>query len=481
MDVDERLKKFGFKKPEEYVFGAFTTPQLFKTGYPAPADRYLIIIDSQKPNLEEVYYWLMNHAKYDFAYATVDKITDIFAASEHSTFFGVSQQRVGIQQDRITQYLATIGKFIKELFQMVRELRVIDEKLFYYRDSWEHPKENASEITLKGMWIDLVEGGGKNPASVYGMARELQYTVLPDLFFSAPPLKPGDVNRYVDALDFNLNLRNVLKRKLMTFIQWKEKTYEELKTRKTFMIKYLRQHFDIIRMYMDWVKPYLRYMKRLQSKEHMQGSADLVSSFEGSMMEVEILLRKKPENCKKVWACLLLNFQYRSMPSMAYQAEGYQRGPQHAGEVKITFRTYAWSDEEVQKYKELKDDEDLELIGTIDSSLKAAMEELGDDLKKYLGERGEIFKEDIKEEKLKEKRDTVLTPFIGIFGGLGELLGIEKKEKKTGEKKPRSAKEIRAEQDMISAEKKGAQGMVTGESYIIYKNFKKSHGMIAWR
>ena len=60
-------------------------------------------------------------------------------------------------------------------------------------------------------------------------------------------------------------------------------------------------------------------------------------------------------------------------------------------------------------------------------------------------------------------------------------MGIEKKEKKTGEEKPRSAKEIRAEQGMIAIEKKGAQGMVTAESYVIYKNFKKAHGMIAWR
>ena len=397
MDVNERLQKFGFKQPEEFEFGGFFTPQLFKTGYPKPIDAYLIIMDSQKPNIEEVYYWLMNHAKFDFAYATVDKITDVFAASEHSTFFGVAQQRLSIQQDKVTQYLATIGKFIKELFQMVRELRVIEERIFYYEDSWKHPKENASEITLKGMWIDLVEGGAKNPASVYGMARELQFTILPDLFFSAPPLKASQVNEYTEGLDFNLNVKNVLKRKLMTFIVWKDKTYEEIVRRQSFMIKYMRQHFDIIRMYMNWVKPYLRYIRKLQSKESMMDSPDIISSFEGSMMEIEILSRKRVEGCRKVWSVIMFTFQYRSMPSMAYQAEGYQRGPQHAGEVKITFRTYTWSDKEVKQYKELKDDEDLELIGTIDSSLQAAMEELGDDLKKYLGERGEQFKEDIKE------------------------------------------------------------------------------------
>ena len=170
--VIERLEKFGFKKPEQFKFGAFFDPTTFYTGNPAPFRTHHCIINSFKPNIEEVYYWLMNHAKYDFAYHTVDKITDIFAASEHSALFGVSQQRLGIQQDRVTQYMATIGKFIKELFQMVRELRVIDEKLEHYVKSWytrKAKKENAYEISLKGMWIDLVEGGAKNPASVYGM------------------------------------------------------------------------------------------------------------------------------------------------------------------------------------------------------------------------------------------------------------------------------------------------------------------------
>ncbi len=479
MDVNERLKKFGFRKPEEFEFGGFFTPQKFKTGYPSPIDTYLIILDSQKPNVEEVYYWLMNHAKYDFAYATVDKITDVFAASEHSSLFGVSQQRLSIQQDKVTQYLATIGKFIKELFQMVRELRIIEERIFYYEDSWKHPKENASEITLKGMWIDLVEGGAKNPASVYGMARELQFTVLPDLFFSAPPLKSTQVDEYVEGLDFNLNVKNVLKRKLKTFIVWKDKTYEEIQIRQKFMIKYMRQHFDIIRMYMNWVKPYLRYIRKLQSRETMLDSPDIISSFEGSMMEIEILSRKRVADCKKVWSVIMMTFQYRSMPSMAYQAEGYQRGPLHAGEVKVTFRTYTWTDKDIENYKKMREDEDLELIGTIDSSLKAAMEELGDDLKKYLGERGEMFREDIEKEKEKpkEKKETVLSPFIGIFKGLGEIFGVEGK----GEGKPRTTREMKKEQVLIDSERVRAGGELGFQTYVIYKNFKKAHSMMAWR
>ena len=474
METRERLKKFGFNNPEEFEVGSFFTPQMKTTGYPSPHNSHLLVIETQNPTIESYYHWLMNHARYDFAYVTIDKITDIFAASENSSLFGVSQQRLGIQQDRVSQYLATIGKFMKELFQMVRELRIIDERLVYYEDSWKHPKENASEITLKGLWIDQVEGGAKNPASIYGMSRELQFTTLPDLFFSAPPMKNNEVEDYVNSLDFNTSVKNVLKRKLKTFIVWKEKTYAELKTRKNFQIKYMRQHFDIIRMYMNWIKPYLRYVRKLQSKEEFLDSPEIVSSFEGSLAEIEILLRKKPEGNNKVWACLMMTFEYKSKPQMSYHAEGYQRGPMHSGEVKIYFRTYSWTSEEIENYKKMREEEDLDLIASIDASLKAAMDELGDDFKKYLAERGEIFKEDEPQKKGEEpKKENVLSPFVGIVKGFGELFGYKPGRKSTVGKPKK-------EED-LSGERAKAKGELIVQEYIIYKNFKKANGMIAWR
>ena len=78
---------------------------------------------------------------------------------------------------------------------MVRELRVIDERLAYYNEAEAESKKpmdkrgKSSEITLKGIFIDLVQGGGKSAASVYGMSRELEFITLPDIFFDAPPLK----------------------------------------------------------------------------------------------------------------------------------------------------------------------------------------------------------------------------------------------------------------------------------------------------
>ncbi|MCH7534482.1 MAG: hypothetical protein IH948_01815, partial [Bacteroidetes bacterium] len=182
------LKRFGFnvEEFEERPLGGYgpNVPFMY-TGFPQPIKRYKIIWEVHNLSLEEPYYWILNYLEQDLGYPEIIKTDDAFAAAENSAFFGVSQVRLGGQQDKISQFLATIGKMVKELFQIVRELRILDERLEYYRDAELQKKRpiaqrlKQSEITLKGIFIDLVQGGAKNPASVYGMARELEFTTLP--------------------------------------------------------------------------------------------------------------------------------------------------------------------------------------------------------------------------------------------------------------------------------------------------------------
>jgi|TARA_B100002003_G_C14150433_1_gene553271 hypothetical protein len=479
----ELLEKHGFKKQEEMEL---SLNQLAKTEYPKPVHRYRLTTESFQENLEEVYYWFHSFIR-DFGFSQIEKITDVFAASEHSAFFGVAQQRLGLQQDKVSQFLATIGKMVRELFQLVRELRVLDERLSYYEDSmdFESPSRENAEITLKGTYIDMAEGGAKNPGSVYGMSRELQFTTLPDLFFSTHPNTPEEIETLVNNLDFNRKVKEVLKRKLRSFLAWKTHTAKELKTRRKFTLQYFRQHTDIIKMYMAWVKPYLRNIKRIQSEtmeKSKESTSDIISAFEGSLVEVEFLAKYLPEKNKDVHAILLMHFRYRTRPTMSYQQEGYQRGPIHVGETKVTLRAYAWTNKQIEDYKKLREEEDFELIGTIDKSLKSAMDALGDEFKQYMKEAGEELSEE-EEEKEKEekkkstKKPTVFSPFVSTFKGFGELLGINIKNKpktgKPGEKQ--KEKSFRMENEESSAGK-----MAKSTLYATYKNFKKSHKLLSW-
>lgn len=518
----ELLKKYEFvdndNKEEEIEGGMdFKGNTIYiKTGFPKSKLTYRVVHQIFNQSIEENYFWTVEFLRTHEAYNDILKITDMFSASEHSAFFGSAQQRLGLQQDKVSQFLATIGKMVKELFQLVREIRILDERLGYYEDSLNgHSKTRESaEITLKGIWIDLVEQGSKNPASVYGMARELQFTTLPDLFFSLNPLSIDDVDSEVAKLDFNRKVKEVLARKLRTYLQWKVTTYDEIKNRRIFTIKYLRQHFDIIKMYMHWVKPYLRNIRRLQLM-NQTNSPDLISAFEGSLVEIEILAKKLPTNFRlgrqiltneKYYSVIILHFSYRSTPQMAYNQE-YNRGPLHIGKTDLTLRAYAWDDKKIEKYREMKDEEDFELLSIVDGSVKAALEALGDELQRYLHEAGsqETFatgsgkkigkghgSHDTPANKGHEehghnnqehverghgKPSGFAEPFLAVARGFGEVLkplsfGLGSKDK--GDHGHHMSEQVKEN------EKKVAGKVASDGCYQIYKEFKKKNGMVHW-
>ena len=483
-DPKEFLKQFGdgSEDTDETREG-----DKISTGYPKPSTKYRLHVEGYNISIEEPYFWILHYLRWFHSFHHIDKITDIFAAAENSAFFGSSQQRLGAQQDKVSQFLATIGKMVKELFQLVRELRILDERLGYYYDSYTNsPSSESAEITLKGIWVDMVEQGAKNPASVYGMAREVQFTTLPDLFFSTHPQKQEDVDIVVEKErgEFNRKVREVLKRKLRSYLAWKEATFDEIKNRRIFTLKYLRQHYEIIKMYMAWVKPYLRNIQRLQMDLTKTETPDLLVAFETSMIEVEILAKKQMKEAVevggkngkeiKVYQVIVMHFWFRTRPEMSYQQEGYQRGPLHVGRIQMTFRCYAWTDKEIDQYKKMREQEDFQLIGLIDSSVKAALDALGDELMRYLEQAGEEMKP--KEEQKTVKPPTLASPLASAYKGFADMFTLYKGIKKA----PKPEKLSRNEAYLLELLKKEAETKVKSSMWGIYHHFKKHHGMLNW-
>jgi hypothetical protein len=478
----ETLPKFGFKDEENTEIARDNSGnQVFDyTGFPKCDHRYRLVYETPNVSIEEIYFWMLEHVKTAQAHPNVLKITDIFTASEQSSFFGTAQQRIGLQQEKVSMFLATIGKMVKELFQLVREVRILKERLGYYEDSINEKSKSreSAEITLKGIWIDMVEQGAKNPASVYGMARELQFVTLPDLFFSIHPLTPESVDGDVEKLDFNRKVKEVLKRKLRQYAEWKKMTYDEMKTRHTFTLKYLRQHFDVIKMYMSWVKPYLRNIRRMEMADRTE-SAHLVSAFEGSIIELEFLAYRLPGTReigkeilynKKYYSVVSFYFYYRSKPQMNYIQE-YQRGPLHVGMCDLTMRAYCWTKKDIDNYQKLREHEDLRLLASIDGSVKAAMEALGGELESYLREAGEMvdFAKDIKKDAKSEIKKAI-DPFTSVFKGFGEVFGAFG-SKSSGDNMT---------QGEIDREKSAAKTSAKNSIWQTYKNYKKMEGLHAW-
>ena len=479
----ERLKEVKTLKedPDQYASNHEidkTSDQYVKTGYPTPVSWFHLVHETFSKPLESFYFWSINTLS-DMNYSKLHKISDIFAASEQSAMFGVSAQRLGIQQDKVAQFLATIGKLVKDLFQIVRELRIIDERLTYYNDTTSDNQKlrNAAEIALKGMYVDLVEGGTKNAGSVYGMARELQFTALPDLFFSINPSTREDITPMIEKLEFNRKLKEVVSRKLYQYIAWKEATHKELKTRRSHTIKYLRQHYDSIQLYLTWVKPYLKHIKRLTLDQKRLESPDMVSAFEGATIEIEVLGTQIPVKHKHYYNCLLLTFFYRTSPTLPFQQD-FQRGPLHMGRIEIMWRAYAWTQEDINAFIKMKQEEDFELLSTINESIQAAMQELGGDLRTYLEQAGEKFPEYIEKKETPPKEPQVsvsgiLEPFTAPFKGIYDLIKplVMQDDKTRKEKKEKEEKII---------EQPAAAGAATALCWAHYKTFKKANRFITW-
>ena len=407
--------------------------------FPPSSCRFQLVWEVPDMNLEEPYFWVLDTLRN--SYPIVDKLEDAFAASENSSFFGVTQQRLGLQQDKITQYQRSVGQMTKELFQIVRELRILDERLVYYEGVEEELKkaladrDKAAEVTLKGFFIDLVQGGGKNPASVYGMASNLEFLSLPDLFFDVPPLhgKDQELADYIKDLekDFNESVLRVLRRQLKQYYTWRESTHKEHINRRSFQVKYLKQHHDIIQMYVAWLKPYLRNAQRLSLKSKHQLAPDLLTHFEGSMLDVEILAHHPGRH-----GAVLVTFNFRTRPQMTSQRE-FQRGPVHTGRMDMQVRAYDWTKDEVNRYIKLKKREELELVGNISQVVHESMKALGDELYQYLQE---ATGESVQHSKVLEEK----TPEYKLLKGGSDLKNADK------------------------------------TAFAIFHYFKKSHRMVAW-
>ncbi len=486
LTIEEFGKKLGWVE-EEFEEN---NEVYIKTNYPEPYKKYRLVYESFSLSMEETYFWILDQLKYQFSFPNIEKITDIFSSSENSSFFGQASQRLGIQQDKIQTILATVGKMTKDLFALVRELRIIDERLEAY-NSWDKNKSKAADVTLKEIFINLVEnaGGQMKTSSVYGLAQNLGYATLPDWFFNTKVYNKSDLDSIVDKIPTNANLKNVLRRKLFEFLVWKEQTHKELVNRRKFNLHYLRQHWGVIKMYMGWLKPYLRNVKRLTMSEKQIMSPEVITAFETAALEIEILAYDGTKTNKgKPSPCVLVTFKYFVKPSLSYQQpESYQRGAIHVGKVDISFRSYGWDDEDIDTYKKYREKEEMELLSIIDSSLKAAMDALSEDLEKYLAEAGEEeFKKKEDPEEKKDKRSAfqkwlnistveehqkvdVLEPFKGVFMGFGEILGAFLPSQTTKSPVVESAP---------AKTKSGADA--SKKMWLLLKNYKKAHQMLTW-
>lgn len=440
-----------------------------------------LILDSMQTGVEANYFWILRFMQNRVPHGLgcsgkegrIEKLRDLYTAGEASSYWGSQEQKRAAQIDKFSAIMQSIGGMLKSTFQMLREIRIIDERLEYYKGYNE--KDDSSSVALKSVWVDMVEGGAKNPGSVYGLASQVGFTVLPDLFFKFHPKDQKDVDKILKRLKkekMNRKVREILGRKLKQFIIWKQKTEKEITTRKNFMLKYLRQHFNAMKLNMNWLKPYIRNIGRLEF-EDISHDPEVLKSLETAKTEVEILgvLNEydyaDPRTSyittykfKKYKACILIRMSFVALPQMSFQKE-YSRGAIQTGRTIIQVEYYAATEKEIEEYKKYIDHQDTEILTSLHASLDAMKEELD----KYLEEAGELIKKEKKEVKKESITKGILEPFTSAISGFKEVLNIKSKPSKLAPKH--------------TNEKKLALKLAKEKAATIYDIYKKTHKMLA--
>ncbi len=353
--------------------------------------------------IEKFYFTIVDIIE-DMGY-TINKTEDQFLTSPGSAQWQVFEQRKAVQQEKASQYLANIGRMTKDMMVLYRELKIQDERLGFYKES--DKGSDSAELSLKSLWIDLVEGGSKNPSSVLGLAHQVGFITLPDLFFRLNPKTSDEVDKQVNKVETNTQVKNVLKRKLTQYVHWKERTYQELTTRRHFNIKYLAQHFDVIKMYLEWVKPYLKNVKHLTQQSEKGKAYQLLQTSESSISDIEIVAKAKDIDAvteyKHVFPIIMIKFHHRTRPVMAYQGHEYSKGAIQLGRIECEIEGYAVTQTEYEDYLKAKEGEVLEILSSVDKSMSVFLSDKNskEDFEAYLAEARNKNEESKTDEKKK--------------------------------------------------------------------------------
>ncbi len=436
-----------------------------------PTISYELIYDSLNEGLEPIYFWMVDFMK-DSRPAglglDVWKGLEESEASVTSGYFGEIGQRVSLMQQKTIDYLGLINNIIKSILNLIYDLREFEMRLAPYdklnkKESTEDEKKEAI-FSLKGLWMDQVDAR-KGRGSINLLVQDLQFVTLRDAFFYVTSAEQ------VKNLDFNERVKNILVRKISEFLDWKERSEKEIRQRYEIEKTYLKSQAGTLRLYANWVKPYLIAAQKLKMKGSSPQSLmnpNIVNAF--SNMEIEIKLYGKREIkadavhdtykgielAIKHYILIEIILKFRSIPSTVSGQGG--RHYVHGGRTNVTFKGFVVDNLELEAIENLELLEDLQLI---DDYIGTSLNKLQEDIEKY--DKPEIKKE----EKVKRGIDN---PFSGIFDGFKELFDPLKEltMPKKGTGKEFIYKDI----------KKEAESSVKSLTYVIYNTYKKTHGMI---
>jgi hypothetical protein len=456
----------------------------------AMVSSHKLSFDSQQNQLEPIYYWVL-----DFAAQIgrpMKKIIDNFMASPGSGQFSEMSMKATKMQEEGMKILGGMNQIVKSVLNLIYDLKEFELRLANYDDYNSEDKKIEGILALKQVWLDNVDMK-KGRGAIHQMASaEMGFSTLREAFMMANSkedverMNSEDVKAGGSGL-INDSVMRILIPRIEEFNKWVKYSESELRKRFNIEKNYLKSQVETVKLYSQWMKPYLVAAEKLR-QQGFEKDAALVNAFSTTMFELQLFNKKevKPDSRfsgykarRKYYEVLMVTMKYRGHVSQRVTQKG-DYGFGMGGVVDMEFNSYVLNEEELAAAEKLNDRSDLEK--SMEFSLDVAGEalaEMKEDLDYFLESKEERERRDAED---KRKRDAEkgggenldINPFAALFGlfGLGK-----KKESKGGEKGPVDVADIKKDNYVEKTIRGAAIGGAAGMLYTIYDVYKKAHRM----
>jgi len=327
----------------------------------------------------------------------------------------------------------------------------------------------------------------KGRGAIHQMASaEMGFSTLREAFMIANSVKDvdrmneDDVKKGGSGL-INDSVKRILIPRVEEFNKWAKYSEKELRKRFSIEKNYLKSQVETVKLYSQWMKPYLVAAEKLR-QQGFEKDAALVNAFSTTMFELQLFhakdvgvddVRFGGYNAKREYKeVIIITLKYRGHTSQRVTQKG-DYGFAHGGMVDIWFDSYALNEEELAAAKKLIDKSDLEK--SMEFSMDVAGEALAD-----LKEDLDYFLKSKEERDVLDKESGVggqesgsedINPFSALFGF------FKKKDKKVESKEFVEVGDIKGDNFVEKTMRGDAIKGAGGALYLIYDIYKKAHRM----
>ncbi len=454
-----------------------------------PLSSHVLSFDSQQNQLEPIYYWILDFMA-QVGRTNPTKLIDNFMASPGSGQFSEMSMKATKMQEEGMKILGGMNQIVKSVLNLIYDLKEFELRLANYDDynSEDKQKKEVGILALKQIWLDNVDMK-KGRGAIHQMASaEMGFSTLREAFMMAnsyedvKKMNSEDKERGGAGL-INDSVMRILIPRIEEFNKWAK--YSEAELRKRFDIEknYLKSQVETVKLYSQWMKPYLENAEKLR-QQGFEKDAALVNSFSTTMFELQLFHKKETKvdsirfkgyNPKRnYYEIIIITLKYRGHVSQRVTQKG-DYGFGMGGVVDIWFDSYALNDEELVAAEKLNDKSALEK--SMEFSMDIASDALGtmkEDLDYFLKTKEERKEMDAEKKMDVEGKgsDLDINPFMALFGLFG------KKDKKKDKKKDFvEAVDIKKDNFVEKTMRGTAMKGVIAILYTIYDIYKKAHRM----